>query len=327
MLNISPSTARKAFWVLLIPILELVALRVYLHAFLGLRFGFVKTTDFDFIFPAPLAFLVLFHALEQGQPVLLRAQRRFAIINALAFFSFIFLNQFYQSAALVSSWGVVSLWFILLSVVILSAFCLWVKPSYYLTNVNRAVYLPCVLIASSMYFYMNGFHYLWSLFGALTSTIIHEIFTIARITNVAAVFTPEDALKITHPLLNVRISQGCGGLDSIFFFTLVFLVVGSLNAKKLRTYRWLQIYVGGIFSMYCLNIFRIIFLFFSGILLRQTLGFDTGTKLFVALFHMHFGWILYSVGMYVYLKSWSARIKLAEAPLVPFSLAAISAPG
>jgi exosortase/archaeosortase family protein len=307
MLNISYSTTKRAGLVLFWPIAQLLALRIFLHSVLHLRFGFVNTTDFDFAMPAPIAFIVLMHALENAVPCKLALQKKMLFINLISALTFIVVNWQYDTLAAGNSVFCVTVWFALVSIIVVSSFCIFVDPKYYLTNPNRIAFLPCTLLATSMYFYMNDFRQTWEVFGTVTAAILQKTFSVLKIGSITSVFTPEDAVKIVHPKFAVRISKGCGGLDSLFFFTLVFLLARTLQLKTVRFTRWFPVFVYGLILMYALNLIRIVSLFFLGIWMWEHLTYETANLLFKSFFHLHFGWFLYAVAIVTYLRYWDLK--------------------
>lgn len=300
----SLSALRKGLAILLLPLVELVSLRLFLHYVWGLRFGFANTTDYDYLLPAPLALLLLVQVLESGNVLKLRLQRATLAANLLLVAAFLWVNSRYETLSALSASSTVVVWFALLIGIVLTSLCVWLSPLDYIKNPHRIAVLPTMLIASSLYFYMNGFRWFWNTLGNSTAHAMHFIFNTIPFSNVTAVFTPEDAVRIDHPALSVRIGIGCGGGDAFFYFTLAFLVVALIYFPAVRLRGWFLSYVGGVSFMYLLNLVRIIVLFYCGIGLRQNLGISLGTDLFRLLFHVHLGWLLYSVGIFFYLRSW-----------------------
>lgn len=307
-------------------------MRLYLHRGLGLRFGFANATDFDFLIPAPVAFALFVYALESARPIRAKLNRPAILINLSVLALFLVVNYCYESLSALAPIAYVVAWATLLATVALTSFCWFVTPREWITNPNRIAILPCVLIGSSLYFYQNAFRDLWMVLGEATSLTIHALFSWIPFSDVTAVFTPEDAVRIDHPLLSVRISQGCGGGDAFFFFTLAFLLAMVLRARRSGNARAFTVYVGGLAMMFVLNIIRIVVLFFGGIALRRYFGIEAGTNLFKALFHLHFGWLIYAAGIAVYLgralpwiDAFSTRLSRTPSPQHLVSISATRA--
>lgn len=304
----------KGLSVLFWPTLQLVLVRCYLHYILGLRIGFANTTDFDFIFPAPIAFLFLIYALDAAKPLNLKLNRYGVLANLLFLLAFLLFNQSYSTLSTHSPELTAQTWFALLGGMVLSACCVLLRPNDYLRNPKRLALLPCLFIGSSLYLYQNGWRWLWLLMGSLTSATTQKIFSLMPSHFVMASFTPEEAVRLDHPALSVRIGRGCGGGDAIFFFVLTFALILILHPKRAKITQWLGGFVLGIIWMFFVNIFRIVLLFFTGIALRTYLGEDTGTEIFKWLFHTNVGWLLYVASIFAYLKMWAVATKLKTIP-------------
>lgn len=307
----SPKTfIRKGCSVLFWPVAQLILLRWYLHHGLELRFGFANTTDFDFLLPVPVAFFFLFYALDSVKPLTLRLNRWGLLTNLVSLGLFIAFNQNYEAIALISPELVNQIWFGLLALVTFSAACLWLRPSDYLQNPNRLAFIPCLFIGSSLYLYQNAWRWLWLGFGEATSFAIQKIFQYFPSNSIVATFTPEEAVRLDHAALSVRIGRGCGGGDAVFFFVLVFALMILMNPKRAKKIHWMASFAVGLAWMFALNLLRIILLFFVGIALRKHLGVEVGTDLFKLIFHTHVGWLLYVAGIYLYLRIWDGVTKL-----------------
>lgn len=306
----APTFVRKGLSVLFWPLVQLVLLRWYLHYGLDLRFGFANTTDFDFLLPVPVAFFFLFYALDSAKPLALRLNRWGLLVNLVSLSLFIAFNQHYDALTAAAPEIANQVWFLLLTVVALSAGCIWLRPSDYLKNPNRLAFIPCLFIGSSLYLYQNAWRWLWLAFGEATSFAIQKIFQFVPADFVVATFTPEEAVRLDHPALSVRIGRGCGGGDAVFFFVLVFALMILMNPKRAKKIHWMVSFVVGLVWMFGINLFRIVLLFFVGIALRKHLGVEVGTDLFKLLFHTHLGWLLYVGGIYMYLRLWDSATKL-----------------
>jgi exosortase/archaeosortase family protein len=308
MLELSKDTTRRALLVLVWPITQLVFLRLYLHYFLGLRFGFVNTTDFDFLLPAPIAFIALMHALKEGEGQAgvgseLKFQPLVLVVNLVSMAAFLLLNQGYEQFSLLSPLATVLAWVTFLSLILVSAFCVGIDPRFYVKNPNRFAFLPCVLIATSLYFYTYGFHEGWNWLGPVTSQLIYEFFHQIPFAHVTSSFRPEVGLVISHPLFEVGVGKPCAGFDSLFFFSLIFLLATTLYGRAVSFWRWSAAYLGGLLLMFTLNLFRIVALFFLGIALREVMPHKLALNIFKLLFHAHTGWLLYSAGIVLYLRA------------------------
>lgn len=307
---------------------EIVALRLFLKYGFDFRLGFTNTTDFDFIVPLPIAFLLLMMTLEIGTRCILRLNRIAVLVNVATLVGFILVTWFFDSLARLSPIWLSLAWHFLLLSIAASALCLFVSPRFFLRNPNRAMALPCLLLGLSTYLHGNYFSWAWRYAGPFTSDVLRHLLGLAGDPSTRTDFTSHMALRLDHPLLSIRIGAGCGGVDGFFFFLLVFLVFFCLHKPRLSRCQWSFAFVGGLVLIFCLNLVRIFLLFFGGIWLKETFGTTVGVAVFKGLFHVHAGWLLYSLGMANYVFLWSLWLKRRQAfaPRDPSSPGSIGIP-
>jgi exosortase/archaeosortase family protein len=304
MIQISFHSIKRGLLVLIWPAFQLLGLRLILRFGFGLSYGFQGITDYDFLLPAPIGFLILMQVLDSKKIEPLTLQKKALILNLTATALFLLLNAshpwFYEKSPI----DFVSLWFFLLGTIFLSSFCLFLSPQFYLRNPNRFAFLPCLLIATSLYFHRIALHHEWKWIGAFTSHSVHAFFRMIPFSQASSTFSATQELALEHPAFSARISEGCGGLDSLFLFSLVYFIVVLTREMESKPLRTSLIYLLGLVFMYVLNIVRIASLFFLGVLLVKVFPRPIGVSIFKLVFHAHLGWFLYCFGIYFYLKAW-----------------------
>ncbi len=296
------SSLKKAFLILFIPAIQLLALRLYLHYGLKLRIGFRGTTDYDYILPVPTAFLLFVYCLDTAKPLVLKLQPRVLTFNLISVSLFLILNHFISTmpphlAFPSAAWGT------LLAAVILSSLCLWVSPQTYFRNPNFSTVLPALLIAFLFPVYMNSFEEIFRVFSLATTFMVKTIFTVFFRQSVDVSYSITDkVLSLKHSLLHLQIGKGCAGMESAFLFTFVYLAFLTVHHKILGVKKWILFYGVGIAMMFFTNIVRIVLLFWSGVGLRSWLSFEVATSIFKAIAHTHLGWVLYGVTGILYFR-------------------------
>ena len=321
------SSIKKASLILAIPTIELLCLRWFLHGFLNLRIGFNWVTDSDFFFPVPIAFCIFVYLLEDYRPRPLTWQNKSLVLNIISLGLFLFLNIFYHS---LGGWESISFyWRTFLFIIIGTSFCCLVPLSYYLKNPQRLAILPALVIAGAVSIQMNIFNFSWIAFGKLLTPTLASLATIL-LGNTDIFVSRHGMITILHPELVLRIGKGCSGIDAFLFFSMAFLISLMRKGHVLSNGKWLIAYGTGIILMHFLNAFRILLLFALGVILQRYLGKETGLRLLKLVFHVHLGWVLYSLGIGAYmfvlyhLKFFAASKKapLREVPMVPFKIPA-----
>jgi exosortase/archaeosortase family protein len=300
----------RASWMLLIiPLLELIAARAYLHSFLNLRIGFIGTTDFDYFLPAPTAFFILLYVLGTGMPLVPQLRSRTLAVNLSAFFCFLALNHFFLDATHPFHLTYLIVWSALLVFMVLSSLFIWIDPAFVAKNPKRLTLIPCALVAFSVFLYMNLFPALWGLLEPLTATVtgyaVHLIYGQA----ISVEPIGHHYVSIIHPLFTMRVGAGCGGGDGFFYFTLVLLIWKIFLPSAISVRQWLGIWLVGLGFMFFLNIARILTLYALGLAAIDFLGEATGKKILFSLFHLHAGWVLYSFGIFCYIQAATALLK------------------
>lgn len=291
---------KKTCILFFIPFIELIALRIYLHHFLKLRIGFIGMTDFDFLLPLPIASFFLVYAWEGGKKGSLPFREKKNFSNLFFVFCFLLLNHSYAEILNFSPFFLKLVWHGLLLAVFLSALCIFLPFSYYNQQSKRWMWVPFVLIASVFPLSMNFFSFLWPAFSFFTYQCVKFFVGLFFGQSVAISLSPSNYLVMEHAFLKVRIGQGCIGLDGIFLFTFVCLLFFCLRRKAFSGLQWGMIYLLGILGMCLMNIFRILFLFSTGISLYRNLGSEAGRVIFTTLAHTHVGWILYLSALVTY---------------------------
>ena len=117
--------------ILTVPVTQFLLLRIYLHSWLGMRIGYLHITDYDWVCPSVLAFLLLMFGLEQSAPIPLGFRLKSCLGNIILFFGFALFNTFFPGLFLQSGLGVKCLWFLAAFVTLASAAFWFVSPQVF----------------------------------------------------------------------------------------------------------------------------------------------------------------------------------------------------
>lgn len=100
-----------------------------------------------------------------------------------------------------------------------------------------------------------------------------------------------------------QLAPGCWGMDGLFLFTLVLLILSTFFRQLHARWRdWLSCFALGLSMMFVLNILRITTLVVLGGYLRcQSLRL---TNVLQPLIHRQFGWCLYTLGICFFFSLW-----------------------
>lgn len=83
----------------------------------------------------------------------------------------------------------------------------------------------------------------------------------------------------------VQIEQACSGLDSLFLFTALYVMVGIVDYRRLNMPKLVYTYLPAALGMYAVNILRVYILMLIGVLISPTLA--------IRLFHTYAGMVLF----------------------------------
>jgi len=294
---------RKALLILGLPAFEFVFLRVFLKQGLGLQFGWRYLTDWDFLVPLPLALSIVILVLERVRAVSVGWNFQALAFNLGSLVTFLGLNFQLDALSAYSPVLTISLWTLNAFLVILSAFVVRVRMISFLTNPNRWVFLPGLLIGTASIYsamllakvwpFLSG----WAATGSCTvlGSLLNDV-------NCFVTTNQGPRMIIRHVAMAVSVGKGCGGLDAFFLFFYVMLLLWLIVPQWFSKTQWLLLAILGLPLMYLLNVIRISAFFLIAVACKNIFGFQVSTDLLLALFHTHSGWLLFFSGILAYLK-------------------------
>ena len=113
---------------------------------------------------------------------------------------------------------------------------------------------------------------------------------------------------ISHPRFQLRIAAACSGLEGMAFFVYAFSLAQMLGLAGLAGgARIAAGYLAGVGWMFALNILRVALLFRIALWAGNRWGAAGESKLVTWGFHSHAGWILYLVGIGLFIGIFSRR--------------------
>jgi exosortase/archaeosortase family protein len=101
----------------------------------------------------------------------------------------------------------------------------------------------------------------------------------------------------------IKIIMGCSGLEGIFFFIFGFSLIQCLEKRGFDWKVGLAYGVGSLF-LFLLNTFRISLFYFLGIQFEKLYSGRIGKEMIEAAFHNHLGWILYLLGIIIFIRTY-----------------------
>jgi len=118
-------------------------------------------------------------------------------------------------------------------------------------------------------------------------------------------FGIKQKIGIEHPSMRVSIGMGCSGLEGIFFFLCAYLLFLFFLKERPTWKRVSLTIVGGIAFMFVLNVFRIVLFFAVALAINAVSVEPEGRAFFKWAFHQNIGWVLYFIGIALFLRYFS----------------------
>jgi exosortase/archaeosortase family protein len=144
-------------------------------------------------------------------------------------------------------------------------------------------------IALASFFPLRIFTMAWPWYG---QALGRSVFALARLFVPGTQYVPALTPALVGPHLEVTIVFGCGGLQGIKLFQMLFALVLVVDWNDLNRRRALAAYFGGLAAMLIANVIRITLLFVLG---------NTSLENHVLEYHLTGGWILFTLAFIAYL--------------------------
>jgi hypothetical protein len=217
---------------LLIPVIQFVALRYYLHSICNLSIGWKWITDFDLILPVPITFLLYSSVLSKAQIPKLAFNKKIFLFNASTFLIFIFAASLMKSKDLLFLSPSFVLLGILFFAIVFSGLCLFISPKFYIKNSRLQVVIACLVMAFSVSISQNYYDAYWAVFCEALSKQVAIVFHLLGFSEVTTRYAPLKLFFVSAPGFSVYIGKGCGGLDA-FLFMLVGIGIYFLQKREI----------------------------------------------------------------------------------------------
>lgn len=288
-----------------IPLVEFAALRIFFHSGLGLKIGYMGMTDYDWVFPTVLSFLLFMLCIERTQKIELKFNRTAALVNVVLLLAFCLVST--QYTTLFAKFGSLfkGTWILFAFTTLFSACFYWVKPAQFLKHPDRRLLLPFVLLASCKLISRHLFSFLWQPVLGFTGQHVYKLLKLVFVNVNYKPFitaTGERFMHVSHPIYTVAIGSGCSGMEGISFGLFALLISAFFEFRRFNAFQWLMLAVGMAAWMYLLNVLRIVVFFMISLMALSSWGHDSGIRTAMTLFHNSVGWILYTGGLFLYYK-------------------------
>lgn len=139
----------------------------------------------------------------------------------------------------------------------------------------------------------------WKLWPLFSDGVLKSVTFLLTLTSTPTLFIPPRVLVVNN--FGVSIEQSCSGLDSIFLFLSLYLLIGIMEFKKLNKKKLIFMIIPAVIGLYLVNIFRVYILVMVGAYISPELS--------IKLFHTYLGMILFILYFFLFWKLFYGMMK------------------
>lgn len=133
--------------------------------------------------------------------------------------------------------------------------------------------------------YAAAIFQVWKLWPYLSSAVLYSVqFLFLQLYDVVVVLPPYGLLVQDFAVL---IEESCSGLDSLFLFTTIYIILVTLDWQKLSPLRAMLLFIPALLGLFGVNILRVFLLIWIGV--------EISPQLSQQLFHTYLGMVLFIV--------------------------------
>jgi exosortase/archaeosortase family protein len=292
-----------------LPFLELVALRYATHQLLDLHLGLPGFVDFDLLLPVPIAMLLFFHTLSSEKALSNRFSAPALFFNFICCLAYCcWASEFHSLAPYLGERLFRLVFWILVGAVAVSGLIVNFPFTQLFSYSRLWVILPSVAISLCLVIGKNVFPKLWPMYAVASAET--ACFGLKFLSSQAECRWFEDHHLLLHfEGIGAFMGATCAGWDSVYLFVWCFLIFTLLNSARTTFSESFRILLSGLCFAFLLNQVRILGIFtFAAISAYLTNDRGLGNFLMTHLFHVHAGWILYTVGFSGFFIFWGKVI-------------------
>jgi len=161
---------------------------------------------------------------------------------------------------------------------------------YFLKEYKREI-LIFAAVSIGFFFLMLTFQNLWTIFSSTITQVLYWFFKIFY-NDVGYSLSSSNGPMLRLMSFSATIGKPCSGIDSLLLFTTLYLLIISLDYKRLKKPLTILFYFIGAAGMFLTNIIRIFLLFLVGVYISPTFA--------VGMFHTNIGWILFLIYFFIF---------------------------
>lgn len=150
-------------------------------------------------------------------------------------------------------------------------------------------------IGLAFYFFIPFIWNLWPLFSEMVLRSVSTIFSFFFSTRVIS----PDILVVES--FRVRVGEECSGLESLFMFSALYILIGSFERKVIHIPKYALAYIPLAIGLYLVNILRVFIIILVGVVWSEELS--------IQLFHTYLGMIFFVMYFLLFIRFLYPRLK------------------
>ncbi|NBX69629.1 MAG: exosortase/archaeosortase family protein [Proteobacteria bacterium] len=298
---IQPKKAALALAPLGFPVLATVIIHHFFHETFGENNLTLGVYSRDIYIPLGLgAWVSFYHLQDNGVSISFRPKMFVSFLALLAAIILFLKNYLFLTSLFSHSCLVITL---LMSCVFLlgTGFLCTLRVKELVTFVREksTAALYALIAVAALLNYPHILKFFWREAAYGTARSVLELYRLFGM-NLKFSVTPV-SFNLTGEGFAIKIIMGCSGLEGIFFFIFAFSLIQCLH-KRDWSWKVFGAYGLGTVFLFLLNTFRISLFYLMGIQFEKMAMGKAGKKVIEAAFHNHLGWILYLVGIIIFVR-------------------------
>lgn len=290
--------------VVIAPLLEVYGLHRAVHAAYGPNNTALGIHATDFYIPLGLGSLIVFAILQKKSPLTILLRRNVLVFNLVLFF--FSLSQFYYHTAfsgIIRAAEVRTFCQLFFSVgTLFSSAFLFISPAEVIQKIRLypVRFLTGQIAVFCLFIYPHVLEFFWM--PLAKATAIGAALALKGVGVKTETFVRQGIFQVWNPNFSASMVMGCSGLEGIFFFIFVALLMQMMSPSLFKRVSLFWVYLSGISLMFILNVFRLFSFFLIALYLERHLAPQEGRQFYEWVVHANIGWVLYFSALFFFFR-------------------------
>lgn len=162
----------------------------------------------------------------------------------------------------------------------------------FLRSFSKRFYKEILICLSLSILYDIAIFQVWTLWPYFSSGVLQSVHALLSLTSKQVLVIPPRTLIVNNFAVNIE--SACSGLDSLFLFFSLYILIALLDYKELNKVKMLLMMIPAALGLYLVNIFRVYLLVIIGAYISRNLS--------VQLFHTYLGMLFFILFFFLFWK-------------------------